>query len=268
MSINSTFKSKNNNTDISEYLLVIFAVFCYSYPEQKCTGTLVLTVFSERSTTALATPHVCDVLKYLAHHGWHCGLVTAANWLTCTILGLADHADHNASFVCVQPLCPWVMSWVSVKRWYPQSAQAAGAEELGQIWHTSEPMLTLTYIIVSQSRGGKSQLQMHRSHLRGPWHKMLVIWAVINNWTGGCYPKRSSCSAWLWEVTWKTCCNGCQKFSRLQWVWNSGQRGNHIFICWRRNRSVRASKQSSLKMNNVNCLYDSKNAWYHTFVSY
>ena len=37
------------------------------------------------------------------------------------------------------------MNWAPLKRRRPQSAEAAGAEELGQIWHTSQAMLTLTH---------------------------------------------------------------------------------------------------------------------------
>lgn len=149
-------------------------------------------------------------------------------------------------------------SWtrVSLKRRHPQSAEAAGAEELGQIWHTSQPMLTLTHIIVPQSREEKSHLWMHHS-VSPFWQKKKNVWSAINSWTGGCYPKRSSCSACLWDVTLKKCCcDSCQK--RLsESPGNDGIRfsfvGLEISLCGPLSKAL--TKWAQLTVWIINCFY-------------
>lgn len=110
---------------------------------------------------------------FLAHLWWRCALLTAE------IVDFSPGSPLCARVVCVccYFLSLWVMNQASLKRRHPQSAEAAGAEELGQIWHTSQPMLTLTHNITSQSTEERSQLQMDRSQRphehRSVWPKVL-----------------------------------------------------------------------------------------------
>lgn len=57
-------------------------------------------------------------------------------------------AWNSFVFSSVCELCVFVMSPASFQ--HRQSAEAAGTEELGQIWHTSQPRLTLSHMIASQ----------------------------------------------------------------------------------------------------------------------
>lgn len=116
---------------------------------------------------------------FLAHLWWRCALLTAE------IVDFSPGSPLCARVVCVccYFLSLWVMNQASLKRRHPQSAEAAGAEELGQIWHTSQPMLTLTHNITSQSTEERSQLQMDRSQRphehRSVWPKVLSkSWVV------------------------------------------------------------------------------------------
>lgn len=156
-------------------------------------------------------------------------------------------------------------SWtrVSLKRRHPQSAKAAGAEELGQIWHTSQPMLTLTHIIVPQSREEKSHLWMHHS-VSPFWQKkkkclicyQQLDWRLLSQKKlMFCLPVRCDTEKMLLR----------QLSEASEWI--SRQRRNQIFICWPRNKSVRAFKQGSYKMSTVNCM-NYKLFLYQTFVGY
>lgn len=104
-----------------------------------------------------------SVMKVCLANSWNSWLLS---WQTTLCQGC----------VCCYFLSLWVMNQASLKRRHPQSAEAAGAEELGQIWHTSQPMLTLTHNITSQSTEKRSQLQMVRS--RRP-HEHRSVWPKV-----------------------------------------------------------------------------------------